>query len=271
VAFPSRLAPVVGAAGVRRASQVPSDAFGTCRALSLDPGRLTPASPVAAGIVLGSDDLTSSPPAFRRFEAGLLKRGATPACGPCSSLCTPPRSCSAAAPSFGALACPSPRQHSGWGGWLDLPTQVFRPGSLFMFSCCRSRSVWRDFHPRRRPASPVALRIFTFHTLQFDCYGPSCYGPSFYRTRWPNCYPKNVANPARAVVRVKPSRTFDEGYDATGCDFWAVFGWDEGSGRFVIVVRIRVVRLCRPLSCVGSAGTRRIWSRGASATRGSSR
>jgi len=60
------------------------------------------------------------------------------------------------------LACPSSRQHSGWGGWLDLPTQAFRPGPLFMFSCCRACSVRKDFHPRRCSASPVALRISLF-------------------------------------------------------------------------------------------------------------
>lgn len=99
--------------------------------------------------------MTPSPPAFDRFGAGLLKPGATLACGSRLSLCTPPRGCSAVAPS-GALACPSSRQHSGWGGWLDLPIRFFRSGSLFMFSCCRACSVWRDFHPRCDLASPDA-------------------------------------------------------------------------------------------------------------------
>jgi hypothetical protein len=46
--------------------------------------------------------------------------------------------------------CPSDRQHSGLGGWLSLPTRSFRSGLLLMFSCCRSCSVWRNFHPQNR-------------------------------------------------------------------------------------------------------------------------
>ena len=99
--------------------------------------------------------MTPSPPASDRFGAVWLKRGATPACGSRLSLCTPPGGCSAAAPS-GAVTCPSSRQHSGWGGWLGLSIRSFRSGSLFMFSCCRACSVWRDFHPRCDLASPDA-------------------------------------------------------------------------------------------------------------------
>ena len=84
-----------------------------------------------------------------------LKRGVTPACGSRLSLCTPPGGCSATAPSE-AVACPSARQHSGWGGWLGLPIRFFRSGSLFMFSCCRARSVRRDFHLQCDLASPDA-------------------------------------------------------------------------------------------------------------------
>src|ERR1035437_1656430 len=62
--------------------------------------------------------------------------------------------------SSGVLACSGSRQHSGWGGWLDLPTQFFRSGPPFMFSCCRACSVWRDFHPLRCSASLVAHPIW---------------------------------------------------------------------------------------------------------------
>ena len=52
------------------------------RATLSDPGRLAKASPKAALSLLGSDNTRSSPPAVARFEAELLKLGATPACGP---------------------------------------------------------------------------------------------------------------------------------------------------------------------------------------------
>ena len=62
--------------------------------------------------------------------------------------------------STGLLASPGSRQHSGWGGRLNLPTQFFRSGLLLMFSYCRACSVWRDFHPLRCSASLVAHRIW---------------------------------------------------------------------------------------------------------------
>src|SRR5438445_386162 len=42
------------------------------------------------------------------------------------------------APAAGVCACPSVRQHSGLGGWLDLAIQFFRSEFLFMFSCGRA-------------------------------------------------------------------------------------------------------------------------------------
>jgi len=61
LSWPSRLAPVVGAAGVGWASQVPSNAFGTCHALR--PRRVSGILTISASSVLGSADATASPPA----------------------------------------------------------------------------------------------------------------------------------------------------------------------------------------------------------------
>jgi hypothetical protein len=61
LSWPSRLAPVVGAAGVGWASQVPSNAFGTCHALR--PRQVSGILTISASSVLGSADATASPPA----------------------------------------------------------------------------------------------------------------------------------------------------------------------------------------------------------------
>ena len=61
LSWPSRLAPVVGAAGVDWASQVPSNAFGTCHALR--PRQVSGILTLSASSVLGSADATASPPA----------------------------------------------------------------------------------------------------------------------------------------------------------------------------------------------------------------
>src|ERR1051325_5374118 len=61
LSLPSRLAPVVGAAGGHRGSQVPSNVFSTCHALRppQGSGKLNISGPS----VLGSADATASPPA----------------------------------------------------------------------------------------------------------------------------------------------------------------------------------------------------------------
>ena len=61
LSWPSRLAPVVGAAGVHWVSQVPSDVFGTCHALR--PRQVSGNLTIAVSSVLGSADATASPPA----------------------------------------------------------------------------------------------------------------------------------------------------------------------------------------------------------------
>src|SRR5439155_18583079 len=48
-------------------------------------------------------------------------------------------------------ACPSTRQHSGLGGWLDLAIQFFRSEFLFMFSCGRACSVLEGLSPSEPP------------------------------------------------------------------------------------------------------------------------
>jgi len=61
LSWPSRLAPVVGAAGVHWVSQVPSNVFGTCHALR--PRQVSGNLTIAVSSVLGSGDATPSPPA----------------------------------------------------------------------------------------------------------------------------------------------------------------------------------------------------------------
>ena len=61
LSWPSRLAPVVGAAGVHWVSQVPSRVFGTCHALR--PRQVSGNLTISVSSVLGSDDTTPSPPA----------------------------------------------------------------------------------------------------------------------------------------------------------------------------------------------------------------
>ena len=48
-------------------------------------------------------------------------------------------------------ACPSTRQHSGLGGWLDLTIQFSRSGFLFMFSCGRACSFLEGLSPSEPP------------------------------------------------------------------------------------------------------------------------
>jgi len=151
--LPSRLALVVSAAGEHRVSLVPNGPFFACHALR--PGRLLHASPLTASRILGSDDRTSCPPASDGFEAELLKRGATPACGSRISLCTPPTGRSAPPPSLAADACPSRRQHSGSVGWLDLPS------SSFVLNSSSFPPDQRDLHPPDRSTSP--LRTLSRH------------------------------------------------------------------------------------------------------------
>ena len=61
LSWPSRLAPVVGAAGVHWVSQVLSYVFGTCHALR--PRQVSGNLTISVSSVLGSDDTTPSPPA----------------------------------------------------------------------------------------------------------------------------------------------------------------------------------------------------------------
>src|SRR6266516_1707121 len=128
----SRLAPAVGASGGGRALET---------------------SPVSVSSVLGSGDTTSSPPALfcivSRLNCFSGVRLPLAACeSPCVCFQTVVRS---SAPAADACACPSVRQHSGLGGWLGLSTQVFRSGSPFMFSCCRSCSVLEGLSPSEPP------------------------------------------------------------------------------------------------------------------------
>src|SRR5258708_3712564 len=88
----SRLAPAVGASGGGRASQFPYGSLLACHALRPRQvsGNLTCSGFLRVGF-RRCDDVPSCM-SLCRFEAGLLERGATPACGLRVSLCTLPGS-----------------------------------------------------------------------------------------------------------------------------------------------------------------------------------
>ena len=149
---------------LREAAGLPS--FRTAlssRATLFDPGRSLEASPLTASSVLGSADATASPPAcccvVSRLDCFSGVRLPLAACEfPCVRFQSVVWS---SAPAEDASTCPSDRQHSGLGGWLSLPTRSFRSGLLFMFSCYRSCSVWRDFHPQSRQTFTGAPHLDT--------------------------------------------------------------------------------------------------------------
>jgi len=147
----SRLAPAVGASGGGRASQFLYGSLLACHALR--PRQVSGNLTLSVSSVLGSDDATASPPAcfsvVSRLDCFSGVRLPLAACeSPCVRFQTVVR---LSVPSAGACACPSVRQHSGLGGWLGLSTQVFRSGSPFMFSCCRSCSVLEGLSPSEPP------------------------------------------------------------------------------------------------------------------------
>jgi len=116
LSLPSRLAPVVCAAGVGWASHVPSNAFGTCHAPR--PRQVSGNLTIPVSSVLGSDDATASPPACFSVVSRLdCFRGCDSRLRPVSVPVYASRRSFGLRPfCSGALACPGSRQHSGWGG-----------------------------------------------------------------------------------------------------------------------------------------------------------
>ncbi len=137
----------------RGAAGLPSFRTALCsRATLCDPGRSPETSPVAVSSVLGSGDATPSPPACCGVSGLDCFSGVRLPLAACELPCV--RFQAVVRPSAslaGAWACPSARQHSGLGSWLGFPTQFFRAGALFMFSCCRSCSVLEGFAPSEPP------------------------------------------------------------------------------------------------------------------------
>ncbi len=121
--LPSCLELAVSTAGTLRASFVPCAFFLARHALK--PRQALLALTRAEDSVSDADSKTPSPLAFEPFEAEWLKPDAPPACGsrvPVSTLLDgrsfrQPRS---------AASCPSAKQPSGLGGWLDLSIRFFR-------------------------------------------------------------------------------------------------------------------------------------------------
>jgi hypothetical protein len=112
------------------------------RATLLDPGRWSTTSPLAVAFLLGSVKQTTSPPAACTFEAELLKPDATPACGSRFSLSTLLDGRSTRSNATFAGLCPSTKQPSVLGGWLNLSIQFFRskPRQL-------GHQAWGSFTP----------------------------------------------------------------------------------------------------------------------------
>jgi hypothetical protein len=96
----------------------------SARATLSDPGKLSPSLPLTDGSILVSGITTPSPLALDLFEAESLKPDAGPACGSRFSVDTLLDSCSFRK-NHKSTGCPSAKQSSALGGWLDLSIHCF--------------------------------------------------------------------------------------------------------------------------------------------------